>query len=293
MLILIKMMVIGCPGSEDIAIRIAKKLKAEYSSLFVAKFPDGESKIRFMRPVKNKKIVIVQSFYDNPDEKLAHVLFAAHTAKDLKAKKVVLVAPYLLYMRQDKRFKTGDCISAKVVSRLFNVFDKIFAVDPHLHRIKKMKDWSSKAVRITAVNDMAEYIKKNIKNPVIIGPDKESFQWAKAVAEIIGAKAMILEKKRYTARRVHVSEIHQNLTDKNLVIIDDIISTGGTMVEALKSARKLCPSDVFCIAVHGVFAENALEKLKEHGKVISTNTIPGESSKIDVSGTIAEAIKNV
>ncbi|MFC1727886.1 ribose-phosphate diphosphokinase [Nanoarchaeota archaeon] len=287
------MLVIGCPGSENLARKIANKAKASYSTLSVKKFPDGELHIRFLKDVKNKKIVLVQSFHGNINERIIQTLFAAYTAKDLKVKKVILAAPYFAYLREDKRFKPGECISARITSKLFDVFDKVFIVDPHLHRIKKIKQLFKKGVRVTSVKDIASYIKKNIKNPVIVGPDKESFQWAEAVAKLIKAKATILEKKRYTARRVHVSKIHTDLKNKNLVIVDDIISTGGTMVEALKQAKKLGPKGVYCIAVHGVFVNNALQRLKKHGKVIATNTIPGNASRIDVSGTIAEAIKNV
>ena len=141
---------------------------------------------------------------------------------------------------------------------------------------------------------IANYIKNNIKNPVIIGPDGESYKWARAVAEMLGVESRILKKKRYSSYHVEVRLNKKiDLSKKNVVIVDDIISTGNTILETSKILKKLGAKKIYCICVHGIFVNNAFEKLRKAGiKVISTNTIPNKVAKIDVSGVIAKALGN-
>jgi ribose-phosphate pyrophosphokinase len=289
------MIIIGCSHGTHLAQKVAKKLKSSYSALKVKKFPDGEIKVRFMSNVKGKDIVLVQSFYGDINDLIVEVIFAAETARDLGAKKVFLIAPYFPYLRQDKRFKPGQCISIEVMCRLMSkYFDKVFIIDPHLHREKKLSHlFSTKSQRLTANPYIADYIRKNIKNPLIVGPDWESYKWARKVAEKINCEYVILEKKRYTGRKVKVTLNKKvNINNKNIIFVDDIISTGNTILESVKNLRKLGAKKFNCIAVHGIFVENALGKLrKANVNVVSTNTIPNKVSKIDVSELIARALK--
>ncbi|MCH8329209.1 MAG: ribose-phosphate diphosphokinase, partial [Nanoarchaeota archaeon] len=133
------MIIIGCSKGTHLAGKIARKLKSPYSNLEVKKFPDGELKVRFTSNVHGKDVVLVQSFYGNVNDCIVEVIFAAETAKDLGAKKVFLAAPYFPYFRQDKRFKSGQCISIEVMARLMSkYFNKVFIIDPHLHRETKL-----------------------------------------------------------------------------------------------------------------------------------------------------------
>ena len=289
-------MIIACSNGREIGKLIAKELKSTFSSLDVAHFPDGELNIRYLVPIKSKKIILVQTFHGNINSQLIEVLFAAHTAKDLGAKKVTLVAPYFPYLRQDNRFRPGDCISQQAVANLIKLhIDEIVIVDPHLHRVDSLKKiFNIESQKITADPLIAEYIKTKVNNPVIIGPDLESYQWASKTAEIIGCEAATMEKTRYSARKVK-SKLNKeiDLKNKTAVMVDDIISTGHTLLEAIRNLKKLGANKFVCIGVHAVFAENALQKLKKAGaKVISTNTIPNKTSKIDVSGEIAKVLKS-
>ncbi len=289
------MLIAGCSNGTHLAGKIARKLKASYSKLRVNKFPDGEIKVRFMSNVRGKEVVLVQSFYGAINDCIVEVIFAAETAKELGAKKVFLAAPYFPYLRQDKRFKPGQCVSIEVIGRLISrYFDKVFIIDPHLHRETKLSHlFSIKAESLTSNPYIADYIKKNIKNPLIVGPDRESYKWARKVAEKIKCGHVILKKKRYSGRKVKVTLNKEvNVDNKNIVFVDDIISTGNTILESVKNLRKLGAKKFNCIAVHGIFVENALEKLrKANVKVVTTNTIPNNVSKIDVSGLIAENLK--
>src|SRR3989338_9266556 len=289
------MIIIGCSHGVHIAKKIASKLRKPYSALEVTHFPDSEIKLRFKVDVKGKVVVLVQSFYGNVNDCVIETLFAAETARDLGAKKVVLAAPYFAYLRQDKRFNPGECISLRTIAKNIDQdFDEVIIVDPHLHRERQLTHiFKIKSHKLTANPLIEDYIKKKIKNPVIIGPDWESYKWAKKVAEKIGCEHAIMEKKRYSARRVEVKLNKEvDIKNKNLIFIDDMISTGNTLIRAIAALRKLGARKVTCFVVHGILVENALEKLRKAGAtVITTNTIPNKVAKIDVSDIIVDSLR--
>ena len=288
-------MIVACPGSAELARKIAKKSKKKFSKIFVSRFPDSETYLRFDTKVKNRKIILVQSFYGNVNDDLVEAMFAAATARSLGAKKISLVAPYFPYFRQDKRFRKGECINIEIVAKLIDsYFDEIFIIDPHLHRKNKLSNiFRIKSHNLTANSLIADYIEKNIKNPVLIGPDIESYKWAEKTAKMIKCDYTILRKLRKSAREVKVKMKEKiDFKDRNAVIVDDIISTGHTLLETIKHLKRLGAKKITCIAVHGLFAENALEKLRKTGaKIIATNTIPNPVAKIDVSGLVAESLQ--
>lgn len=289
-----KTIIIGCSKSRELAKKIAKKLKVKYSELIVKKFPDNETYVRYKVDLRNKVVVLVQSFYGSVNDDLIETIFASYTAKDLGAKKVILVAPYFPYLRQDKRFTAGEAISIHIIGDLADHFwDEIYIIDPHLHREKTLSHiFKIKSRKLTANPLIVDYIKKKIKNPVIIGPDWESYKWAQRIAEKIGCEFAIMEKKRYSARKVSVKLNKKvDIKSKNMIFIDDMISTGNTLLQAIKAMKKLGAKKVTCFAVHGILVENALEKLQKEGAtVITTNTIPNKAAKIDVSGLIADKL---
>lgn len=291
------MIIIALSHGLHLAKSIAAKLRKPYSALEVTHFPDSEMKLMFKVDVKGKTIVLVQSFYGNINDCVIETLFAAETARELGARKVILAAPYFPYLRQDKRFNPGECISLRTIAKNIDEdFDDVIIIDPHLHREKTLKHiFRIKSHRLTANPLIEDYIKKKIKNPVIIGPDWESYKWARKVAEKINCDFAIMQKKRYSARKVVVKLNKKiEIKSKNLVFIDDMISTGHTLLEAIKAMKKVGAKKVTCFAVHGILVENALEKLKKAGAtVITSNTIPNKAAKIDVSGLIVDQLKEL
>ncbi len=291
------MLIISCSHGRHLGHLIAKKLNKKHSVLLVDKFPDDELRIRFNSDLKNKTIVLIQSFYKNISDCIIEVIFAAKTANELGAKKVILVAPYFPYLRQDKRFHRGEAVSQKLIAGLMDKYlDAIYLMDPHLHRKNKLENiFKTKAKKLTANALIADYIKKHINNPIVIGPDEESYKWAQNVAEMINAESLILNKKRYSSYHVKVKLNKKiDLRTKNAVIVDDIVSTGHTILETAKILKKLGAKKIYCICVHGIFTDDALNKLKKQKiKIISTNTIPNKVAKIDVSGVIGESLIKV
>jgi len=289
------MIITSCGNSVKLAKVIAKKLKSKFSKLTISEFPDGDIYLRYNTKIKGKTIVIVNSFQPNSDESLFKIVFAADTAKQLGAKKVILVAPYLAYMRQDKMFNYGECISSRVMAKLLNnSIDKIITIDPHLHRYKSMKDiFRISAKKLTANSIISDFIRKKINNPVIIGPDRESYQWAEIIAKSVGCDVTVFKKKRYSSRHVEEEMIKTvDIKGKDVVIVDDIISTGHTIIEAAKKARKLGAKTITAIGVHGLFVENAVTKLKKAkiNNIFSTNCIEHKTNKIDVSSIIVQEL---
>ena len=287
-----KKIIIGGTNSQELAKRVARSTKSEYSELYADHFPDGETRVRFKTDVKSAHVVLVNSFLPNPNESMIELVFAVRTAKELGAKKVTIVAPYLAYMRQDKRFHPGECISARVMAKLLSCADQVIGIDPHLHRIKKLSDiFDTKATSLTADHILAKYIHANYADAIIMGPDSESSQWAKTIADSVKQESIILSKKRWSATKIRTI-IHGDparFKGKEVVIVDDIVSTGHTMIEPIKQLKKFGAKRITCICVHGVFSLNALSRLRKLGvEVISTNTIQNPVAKIDVSQLIAE-----
>ncbi len=296
------MLITTCGNSNALAKQVvrqlnAQKRKARYSPLTISHFPDRDLYLKFNTEVKGQTVVIIQSFQPKPDQSLLRVLFAAYTAKDLGAKKVILVAPYLAYMRQDARFNPGEAVSSKIVGSLLSkACDRIITFDPHIHRYKSIRDvFSCAASRLTANGLMADYIGRKFKNNVvIIGPDWESYQWAEHIAKKIGAPVTIFRKKRLSSYKVQVRMVAPvPLKGKKAIIVDDIISTGHTMVEAAKQLRKAGVKSISAVCVHPLFVGKALQKMRKAGisHVVSTNCIEHHTNKIDVSGMVVEELE--
>jgi ribose-phosphate pyrophosphokinase len=287
-------MVCALSGSGETAKRIAAALEVKPAKITASRFPDGEVHLRFGEPVEGKDILLVRSLHPEPNDGLIEIVFAARTARELGAKSVYALIPYLAYMRQDRRFEKGECISAVEMARLLNnCLDGFVTVDPHLHRIKSLREiFSIRARRLSADPVIAAYIKKNYKKEktLIVGPDIESSQWAKRIADSINFESTIFLKERLGSRDVKV-RVEKELAwkGKKVVIVDDIVSTGGTMAGAIKEILKRKAASVDCICVHPIMAEDAYGKLKKAGakKIVSCNTIEHRSNAIDISRACA------
>jgi ribose-phosphate pyrophosphokinase len=290
------MIIIGCSNAVDVARKIAHKVKGHYVSVQKDHFPDGEVLLKVVAPLKKKHVVVVQSFHPEPQESLVEAVWVAAHAKSMGASRITFVAPYLGYMRQDKAFMGGQVVSARIMGSLLSKYvDHVVTVDPHLHRIRHLSEVFSCKTTVLSANDvLARYIKKHFSNEIIVGPDWESYQWAEEIAKYLDLHAVVLRKKRFSSHHVQVKFIEKvDLQGKNVVIVDDVISTGHTIVEAAKAVRKKGAKKVYCVTVHGLFAPQAIEKLKKGNvaHVAATNTIPNKKAVIDVSSLIAEALK--
>lgn len=284
-----KTLIATFPETKELAKKVASSLRAAYTEIIVKDFPDEESYIKFKTSPKGKRVVIFNSFARDQNDRLIESILAAGVCKDYKAKSVILAAPYFPYLRQDTRFAKFESASIKYIPKLTKIFNKILVVDPHLQRIKKLKQIGKNFKRLTATKQIAEYISKNFKDDfTIVGPDEESKQWAQTVASHLRKKAIILKKERKSWFRVKVQDKDLG---KKVIIIDDIIGTGNTILKTIKVARKHKASQIAVIGIHGVLVKNADKKISRKAKLITTNTIPNKFAKIDISKVFVEALR--
>jgi ribose-phosphate pyrophosphokinase len=278
----------------EISRKLIEQLDVEVGDVVFHHFPDQESGVKINSDVKNRDIIVLMSL-NQPDDKILPLLFFAKTATDLGAKKIGLIAPYLSYLRQDKRFNPGESITSRYFSDLLSQsFDWLVTIDPHLHRYKSLNEiYSIPTLVLHATDEIAKWIQLYVEKPIIIGPDMESRQWVSEIAEKVNAPYLILEKIRRGDKQVEVSipDIH-SIKNHSPVLVDDIISTARTMVGAVMHLKSMGITTVHCIGVHAIFAEEAYRILVETGiaKIITCNTINHETNAIDVSHLIIDAL---
>lgn len=283
--------VIAVPGCEAHAERIGARIDGEPGATLVRRFPDGEVYVRIDAPVAGREVVLVCGL-DKPGDKILPLLFLAATARDLGAKRVGLVSPYLSFMRQDSRFKPGEGVTSTYFAQLLSSqVDWLVTVDPHLHRWGSLDAIYKIPSRVAhAAPSIAAWIQREIERPVLVGPDAESEQWVAAVAGLCDAPFVVLEKTRHGDRDVEVTPPdlarHQGRTP---VLIDDIISTARTMIATLGHLAHAGAASPVCVGIHAVFADRAHDDLRAAGaaRIATCNTIAHPSNAIDVDDAIA------
>ncbi len=284
------------PGNEGLGDIITAGINGEKAEFILRKFPDGESYVRVLSNVEEKNIFIVCTLYQ-PDAKLLPLLFLCNLLRDLKVKSICLIAPYLAYMRQDKQFNPGEAVTSKYFAKLLSsLVDRLITIDPHLHRRTSMKEIYSIPCEVLHASELiSDWIKINITNALLIGPDSESEQWVSEIAKNADIPFIILQKIRHGDRDVEVSvpqiEKYKNYTP---VLVDDIISTARTMITTVEHLKKSGMKPPVCIGVHAVFAGDAYRDLKNSGvyRVVTSNTIEHESNAIDISKIIIQQTQN-
>lgn len=287
-------LVIALPENDALATLLAPRLDAEMGRAEFRRFPDGETYVRLDSDVRGRSVVLVSTL-DRPDPKFLSLAFAAATAHELGASRVGLIAPYLAYMRQDRRFHAGEAITSRLFAhQLSGIVDWLITVDPHLHRISALSNiYTIPAISVHASPLLADWIKNSVPSPLLIGPDEESAQWVEVVAKSAGAPFIILEKYRRGDSDVEISVPNvEHWRGHTPVLVDDIISTARTMIETLGHLRRTGMRPAVCVAVHAVFAPGAFETLRAAGAawIVTTNTIPHETNAIDVTQALVDAM---
>ena len=292
------MMVIGGSSSENLANSVANQLSLTLGKAEIKRFPDGEKYLRVLNEVKDEHVVVIQSMHHTPDDFLFEYLLLVDTLKDLGAKKVTSFIPYFAYARQDERFKPGEALSFKTVSKLIEAVgtDEIYTIDMHQHRVLSSSDvFRIPSHNLSAMPLLANYVRKEgkLRDPLVIGPDSEAEQWAKLASETLGTDYDVFEKKRLAADKVEVRPRRANAKGRDILIVDDIISTGGTIIEASKILLSQGAKRIEVACTHPILATNALNRIRGAGvlNVIGTDTVQSPISYVSVAPLIAEHIK--
>jgi len=281
------------PANEILADRLVRLLGVERGKLEARQFPDTETYLRFADEPRGRDVILICTL-DRPDTKIMPLLFAAEAARDLGARRVGLVTPYLSYMRQDKRFRPGEAVTSHSFANLISrAFDWLVTVDPHLHRNRSLAEIYSIPTRsLHAGPAIANWIRQNVVKPYLIGPDAESRQWVEGVAVACGAPWTVAQKTRLGDTNVHeqllAASIPQNATP---VLLDDIVSSGATLMEAVRVLKDTNGQSPIAIAIHGLCNASTEAALKRAGAgLVTTNSVPNPTAQIDIVPVIAKGL---
>jgi ribose-phosphate pyrophosphokinase len=286
--------VIGGPASQTLARKLAEELNVEYVPVEHKLFPDGESYLRIAADLKGKEVILCQGTHPPQDRHILQLLMIAKTVKERGASRLVAVVPYLAYARQDREFLQGEVVSIKVVleSMRFAGVDVLLTVNPH-------SPWALTSEDMEAVSvDVTKFLARKVaelRRPfhLVGSPGKKGRFVAESAAEEIGAEPFhLISSRDPVTGQVTVKAEGVNAARKRVLLVDDIVSTGNTMVGAVKELLGLGAKEVVVSCVHGLFVGDAAERLLRAGAsaVISTDTVPTEHSKVSVVGEIARAI---
>ena len=291
---MVKFAVIAGSASKDLGKRIARRLKSPYVEAKTRIFPDGESKITFGRIPKNSVVLVVQSTYPPVDTNLLQVLSIISQARKA-ASKIYAIIPYMGYARQDRQFLSGEIVTMSIVAKMLEAAGakKIIVID--IHSKTALNHFKIPKENVSAIPDLAKYFKKmKLKNALIVSPDMGGALRAKKFASLLNADFITLKKSRNRKTgKVRIQSSKVDVSGRDLILVDDIISTGGSVIKATQFLKRKKCKRVFVACTHGLFIGDAERKIKKAGasQIISTNTIPRGTSKVDVSGVIAKSIR--
>jgi ribose-phosphate pyrophosphokinase len=290
--------IIAGPSSCDLGARISKELDAMLVSVDVRIFEDGESRLR-LGETEKKCCVIVQSTYPPTDRHLIQLLMMVKKCADLKVNKICAVVPYMAYARQDKEFVEGEVVSMRVVASLLEAAgaNKLMTVD--VHSSFALSHFTIDAQNISSIPILAAYAAKNLNTnrPVVVSPDMGGLERATEFARILDTDMIALRKfrDRNTGRLSIEEKLDLNLEGRDVILVDDMITSGGSVAKACEVLKKHKCGKVYAICAHALLLENAVNRIKAAGveDIIATNSIPNASAKVDLSQIISTNLKNL
>ena len=289
------MKVILGPSSRELAEKIAESTGFEKVSVVSRIFPDGESYVRLEGSLKDESVVIVQTTCKPQDTNLMQLAFMTNAAKRNGARKVIAIVPYLAYARQDRMFLEGENVSIETVVSMLRTagIDELVTINIHAEGVLTRFPFPAKTV--TAIPLLAEhFVKKGFKGAFALAPDKGALQIAEQAKGILGGESGNLEKQRdrYSGQTTQSAK-HLEVKNKTVIIFDDIISTGGTIVGAARILREQGAEKVFAACAHGLLVGDAEKRILDAGveEIVSTDSIPGKTSKVSLAPLLSETLK--
>jgi ribose-phosphate pyrophosphokinase len=284
------------PGSADSAQSLAGLLDCPYAGITIRNFPDGEN---LVTAETSARTAIVYGSLDNPNEKLVNLALAASALRDQGVTRLVLVAPYLCYMRQDKAFHSGEAVSQRVIGNwLAGMFDRIVTVDPHLHRTPDIADVfpGAEADALSGTSVLADLVRGDdvAGDMVLVGPDSESRQWVERLAAALEAPALIGAKIRDGDRnvRINIPDI-EDVSGRIAYLADDMVSSGTTLARSAALLTEAGARRVEAVVVHALCSPVDLASMQSAGvaRLRSTDSIPHPTNAISLSPLLADALR--
>ncbi len=273
---------------------LAAALGAPFALIEVHRFPDGESKITVPGPLQGE--VIICRSLDHPNDKLVELLLAAQTARQLGAEKLTLVAPYLCYMRQDIAFHPGEAVSQRIVGEwLAQLFERVITVDPHLHRIDRLEQAipDREAIALAATAPLGKFLAEKTVSPLLVGPDDESEQWVRAIAEPAGLQYIIAHKERRGDRDVAITLPDCDYRGHEVILVDDMISTGHTIADVAIKLKRAGAGTIHCLVTHALFDDEVASLLHRAGveNIWSSDSVSHPSNHVPLAALLATALR--
>jgi ribose-phosphate pyrophosphokinase len=291
------LLIVPGPASKKLAEEVSRITGFKLASIEHKLFPDGESYFRYIEKIHGEDIAIIQTTYPEQDRKLLQLFLLSKTAKEAGCNNIIAIIPYLAYSRQDKAFKDGEAISIKIILNILKTcgIDEIITINTHSPWI--FKEIDIKAKDLSAIPYLSKYLLSlKLNKPIIFSPGKKGYLMSKEAANIIGCDFSSLESKRnIDTGEVEVEiENEENIKHRDVIIIDDIISTGGTILSIIKKMLNFKPNRIIVSCIHPLLINNADKKILEAGAetIIATNTIESIYSKVSVAPLIANYLKN-
>lgn len=288
-------LVLTFPGYRAAGERLAGALRCASAAAQVYRFPDGEARLRLPAHMP-PRVVLCESLFE-PDVKLIQLLLASRTARELGARHLTLVAPYLCYMRQDMAFTPGEAVSQRIIGAFLGEhFDGLITVDPHLHRIERLDQavTGAEAHALTAAPLLAQFLQSHLHGPaLLVGPDAESRQWVAAIAAHCQCGFIVAEKVRHGDRDVNVRVPPAPVTGRAVVLVDDMVSTGHTLATAAEQLAADGAGSIDALITHALFDDQAEQRLRDAGirHIWSSDSIPHSSNAIQLAPLLADAIR--
>jgi len=290
------MKIIPGPASKELGEKIAKHLKAELVPVFFKTFPDGESYIRFgIENFENDDVVIVQTTSPPQEQRLIQLLLMADNAQDMRAKTITAVVPYFAYSRQDKRFMLGEVFSVKTIVKLFEKcgISRIITLNAHNPRV--LSSLSVPIEDLSAIPLLAEYFKNSglVDRPLSLSMGKKALNVAKEADNILhGGFDYVASKRDIITGNVTLEKKPLPVKDRDVIIFDDIISSGGTMAKTVKFVKEQGARKVYAACVHALLIGDAQKKILESGaeEIVSTDSVPSPFSKVSIAPLVCQAL---
>ncbi len=285
--------VLGFPDYREQAQRFAQAAGIDYAEVHLHTFPDGESLVRL--PAALPPHVIFCRTLTDANRRLIELELATETARRLGAERITLVAPYLCYMRQDRAFNAGEAISQQIIGQLLaRQVDVLVTVDPHLHRTRRLEDAVPlpEAHAISAASLMTAWLAARGGNALVVGPDEESGQWVRQIADPGGFEFCIARKIRHGDADVTIELPDIDVGGRDIVIADDVISTGHTVAVAAMQLAERGARSIAVLVTHALFAAGATEQLRLGGvrEICSTDSIPHPTNRLQLAELLAQAL---
>jgi ribose-phosphate pyrophosphokinase len=279
--------VISGSASGLLGARLAVELNSKVVPTEIKRFPDGEAYVRIGEDLAGKEVVVLQSTW--PDPHLVEALLLRDAVQAMRPRRAVMVVPYFAYARQDKRFRTGEALSSVALGKLIaEGWDDFLTVDVHEPSI--LAQISPRSRNISALQEIGRFLAAR-KVDLVVSPDEGSLDRVRPVAEAMGAAFDHLVKTRIDGERVEIAPRELDARGKRVAIIDDIISTGGTIAAAAKALKQAGAASVSAACTHGLYAGGALKKLHAVlDELVSTDTVESATSRVSAAPAIARAL---